>query len=45
MELNNSVDSGSKTLVDAVSECIRYWVANCDKTYMGIGSLVTRTSS
>ena len=34
------VDSGSKTLVDAVSECIRYWVANCDKTHMGIGSLV-----
>tara|TARA_B100000700_G_scaffold305707_1_gene380028 strand:- start:1874 stop:3109 length:1236 start_codon:yes stop_codon:yes gene_type:complete len=34
------VDSGSKTLVDAVSECIRYWVSNCDKVHMGIGSLV-----
>ena len=32
--------SGSKTLVDAVSECIRYWVSNCDKAHMGIGSLV-----
>ncbi len=34
------VDTGSKTLVDAVSECIRYWVSNCDKVHMGIGSLV-----
>ena len=34
------VRSGSKTLVDAVSECIRYWVSNCDKAHMGIGSLV-----
>ena len=34
------VNSGSKTLVDAVSECIRYWVSNCDKVHMGIGSLV-----
>ena len=34
------VTSGSKTLVDAVSECIRYWVSNCDKAHMGIGSLV-----
>ena len=34
------VNSGSKTLVDAVSECIRYWVSNCDKAHMGIGSLV-----
>tara|TARA_B100000959_G_scaffold274776_1_gene327169 strand:- start:290 stop:1525 length:1236 start_codon:yes stop_codon:yes gene_type:complete len=34
------VASGSKTLVDAVSECIRYWVSNCDKVHMGIGSLV-----
>ena len=34
------VDSGSKTLVDAVSECIRYWVANCDTTHMAIGSTV-----
>ena len=28
------VYSGSQTLVDAVSECMRYWVANCDKTHM-----------
>ena len=34
------VSSGSKTLVDAVSESIRYWVSNCDKVHMGIGSLV-----
>ena len=34
------VNSGSRTLVDAVSECIRYWVSNCDKVHMGIGSLV-----
>ena len=34
------VYSGSQTLVDAVSECIRYWVSNCDKVHMGIGSLV-----
>jgi len=34
------VASGSKSLVDAVSECIRYWVSNCDKVHMGIGSLV-----
>jgi tryptophan synthase beta chain len=26
------VYSGSQTLVDAVSECMRYWVANCDNT-------------
>ena len=46
MQLKNNgaeiipVNSGSKTLVDAVSECIRYWVSNCDKAHMGIGSLV-----
>jgi tryptophan synthase beta subunit len=34
------VDSGSKTLVDAVSECMRYWVANCDTTHMCVGSTV-----
>ena len=34
------VDSGSKTLVDAVSECMRYWVANCDTTAMCVGSTV-----
>ena len=27
-----SVYSGSQTLVEAVSECMRYWVANCDTT-------------
>ena len=35
-----SVDSGSKTLVDAVSECMRYWVSNCDTTHMCVGSTV-----
>ena len=24
------VTTGSQTLVDAVSECMRYWVSNCD---------------
>ena len=34
------VYSGSKTLVEAVSECMRYWVANCDTTHMCVGSTV-----
>jgi tryptophan synthase beta subunit len=34
------VDTGSKTLVDAVSECMRYWVSNCDKVHLAIGSTV-----
>ena len=34
------VHSGSKTLVDAVSECMRYWVSNCDTTAMCVGSTV-----
>ena len=34
------VDSGSKTLVDAVSECMRYWVSNCDTTHQCVGSTV-----
>jgi tryptophan synthase beta chain len=34
------VNSGSKTLVDAVSECMRYWVSNCDNTHMCVGSTV-----
>jgi tryptophan synthase beta chain len=34
------VYSGSQTLVDAVSECMRYWVANCDTTHMCVGSTV-----
>ena len=34
------VYSGSQTLVDAVSECMRYWVSNCDTTHMAVGSTV-----
>jgi len=34
------VYSGSQTLVEAVSECMRYWVANCDTTHMAVGSTV-----
>jgi len=34
------VYSGSQTLVEAVSECMRYWVSNCDKTHMCVGSTV-----
>jgi len=34
------VTSGSQTLVDAVSECMRYWVSNCDTTAMCVGSTV-----
>ena len=34
------VYSGSQTLVDAVSECMRYWVSNCDSTHMAVGSTV-----
>ena len=34
------VSTGSQTLVDAVSECMRYWVANCDTTHMCVGSTV-----
>ena len=29
-----------ETLVDAVSECMRFWVANCDTTAMCVGSTV-----
>jgi len=35
-----TVYSGSQTLVDAVSECMRYWVSNCDNTHMAVGSTV-----
>ncbi len=35
-----AVYTGSQTLVDAVSECMRYWVANCDTTAMCVGSTV-----
>ena len=34
------VYSGSQTLVDAVSECMRYWVSNCNNTAMCVGSTV-----
>ncbi len=34
------VMTGSQTLVDAVSECMRYWVSNCDSTHMVVGSTV-----
>ena len=34
------VYSGSQTLVDAVSECMRYWVANNDTTNLCVGSTV-----
>jgi tryptophan synthase beta chain len=34
------VYTGSQTLVDAVSECMRYWVANCNTTHMCVGSTV-----
>ena len=34
------VTTGSQTLVDAVSECMRYWVSTCDTTHMCVGSTV-----
>ena len=34
------VNSGSQTLVDAVSECMRYFVANCNTTHLVVGSAV-----
>ena len=34
------VYSGSQTLVDAVSECMRYWVANCQNCHLVVGSTV-----
>lgn len=34
------VNSGSKTLKDAINEAIRYWVSNIDDTYYVIGSVV-----
>jgi tryptophan synthase beta subunit len=34
------VYSGSQTLVDAVSECMRYWVSNCEETHLCVGSTV-----
>ncbi len=34
------VNSGSKSLKDAVNEAIRYWVSNIDDTYYVLGSVV-----
>jgi tryptophan synthase beta chain len=34
------VTSGSKTLKDAVNEALRDWIANCNKTYYILGSVV-----
>ena len=34
------VTTGSQTLVDAVSECMRYWVANCQSSHLVVGSTV-----
>ena len=34
------VFSGSQTLIDAVSECMRYWVANCLTSHLVVGSTV-----
>ena len=34
------VTTGSQTLVDAVSECMRYFVANCYSTHLVVGSAV-----
>ncbi len=36
----NPVDSGSKTLKDAVNEALRDWVTNVEATYYAIGSVV-----
>ena len=36
-------DQGSKTLVEAVSSCIRYYTANCDRVHMCVGSCVSAT--
>ena len=35
------VYTGSQTLVDAVSEVMRYWVANHEKVHLGVGSTVS----
>ena len=34
------VYTGSQTLIDAVSECMRYWVSSCETTHMCVGSTV-----
>ena len=35
------VYTGSQTLVDAVSEVMRYWVANHETVHLGVGSTVS----
>ena len=35
------VYTGSQTLVDAVSEVMRYWVSNHEKVHLGVGSTVS----
>jgi tryptophan synthase beta chain len=35
-----SVSSGSQTLKDAVNEALKYWMANSDKSYYVIGSVL-----
>ena len=35
------VYTGSQTLVDAVSEVMRYWVSNCETVHLGVGSTVS----
>ena len=37
------VYTGSQTLVDAVSEVMRYWVSNNDTVHLGVGSTVSAT--
>jgi tryptophan synthase beta subunit len=34
------VDTGSRTLVDAVSECMRFYVSNCQTTHLAVGSAI-----
>ena len=36
------VYTGSQTLVDAVSEVMRFWVANHEKVHLGVGSTVSQ---
>jgi tryptophan synthase beta chain len=34
------VDVGNKSLIESTSESMRYWVANCDKSHLVVGSVV-----
>ena len=36
----NPVSSGSKTLKDAINECLRDWSANCENTHYLLGSVL-----